>query len=208
MVCGPSAEGTMKRLLIVMILALAAIAPVFAINGQIGVSAGYEWFANDTSFDSGTNSLALNVAGATYFGSEGGLGIEYGLGMGIHMSSWAGDFSTDLDDAPKQFIFNAGLGYRFHFGDMLGLKLGIGANGYRTSESNDYASMSTLTIGIYGRLALDVTIAGCVRIDLGAFAGGPVMGKVDGSSMGVSYSQDVDVKGIFVTPYAGISYAY
>ena len=198
----------MKRLLIVMILALAAIAPVFAINGQIGVSAGYEWFANDTSFDSGTNSLALNVAGATYFGSEGGLGIEYGLGMGIPMSSWAGDFSVDLDDTPKQFIFNAGLGYRFHFGDMLGLKLGIGANGYRISESYDYASMSTLTIGIYGRLALDVTIAGCVRIDLGAFAGGPVMGKVDGSSMGVSYSQDVEVEGIFVTPYAGISYAY
>ena len=208
MVCGPSAEGTMKRLLIVMILALAAIAPVFAINGQIGVSAGYEWFANDTSFDSGTNSLALNVAGATYFGSEGGLGIEYGLGMGIPMSSWAGDFSVDLDDTPKQFIFNAGLGYRFHFGDMLGLKLGIGANGYRISESNDSASMSKLTIGIYGRLALDVTIAGCVRIDLGAFAGGPVMGKVDGSSMGVSYSQDVEVEGIFVTPYAGISYAY
>lgn len=195
----------MKRLLVVMILALAAIAPVFAINGQIGVSAGYEWFANDTSFDSGTNSLALNVAGATYFGSEGGLGIEYGLGMGIPMSSWAGDFSVDLDDNPKQFIFNAGLGYRFHFGDMLGLKLGIGANGYRTNESD---SVSTMTLGIYGRLALDVTIAGCVRIDLGAFAGGPVMGKVDGTLGGISYSQDVDVKGIFVTPYAGISYAY
>lgn len=205
----------MKRIFVVLLL-ISALVPVFAMDGQIGVSIAPEWFwinkieGQDFS-DYGQTRFYLTVDGANYFGENGGFGIEYGLGLIFPINTWQGDVTIDANGGTG-FAFRAGVGYRHEFNSLLGLVAGLGINGTYDSGSQSYAgqtvSVSEFDLGIYGRVALDITIIDFLRFNAGLAMGGPVYSNMKMSIGNQSESSNVDLSGFYLAPFVGIAYAY
>lgn len=188
------------ELLVFLVLAIAIASPLYAMDGQIGVTIGYQYNTEDFGFGSGTKEIPINISGSDYFGRDGGFGVEYGAGLGIGIGGWDGGSNYDETNSPTPFFANAGAGWRFHFNDTFGLKFGLGVDFRYMSKDNS----SRYTLGAYGRVALDITFLDHIRLDAGAKVGGPLHAE---QAIG-SLSGEVDVKGVYASPYVGIAYAY
>ena len=179
-------------------------------EGQIGISFTPEWSwittnSNGNIPEDNTTApdLMLTLDGANYFGRNGGgFGVEYGLGVAFSAES--------QNDIGPGFVFRAGIGYRFEFSRLFGLSLGFGLNGAYISESSNAGeytvTFSNLQLGLYGKVAADLTLIDCIRINLGIAVGGPVYNSIS-SSIG-SGSFNIDTNGVFLSPFVGVSYVY
>ncbi len=137
--------------------------------------------------------------------------------MMIPINAWSGD-QTAKDDSPVGFIFKVGAGYRHELNELIGISAGVGINGFVQSDDtsiydsssgmNFAADMTLFSLNMYGRLAVDFTVIGCLGIDVGIMLGGPVYSSADVSASGVSVSADIDIGGFYAAPYVGVSYLY
>lgn len=207
----------MKKI-VVLLLLLASLVPLSAMDSQIGVSIAPEWFwvtafeGNKAPESTGATSFYLTVDGANYFGENGGFGIEYGLGMAFPINTWAGDMTTEAN-GDVEFAFRVGAGYRHEFNSLIGIAAGLGLNGSSYSQTGDTGygytgKASIFSLGIYGRVAVDFTFIDFLRINAGVAMGGPVYSSMKVSSMGQSMSMDIDLSGFYLAPFVGVSYAY
>lgn len=204
----------MKKLLIVALVFIVSMSALSAHEGQIGISFTPEW-SWITSFEGndlgdidmeGTN-LLLTVDGANYFGRNGsGFGVEYGLGVAFPVGSQ--NEILPQEDSGAGFVFRAGIGYRFEFSRLFGLALGFGLNGAYQSESFSSLDLtitgSAFELGLYGKVAADLTLIDCIRINLGIAVGGPVYNLISGEEA----SENINIGGVFVSPFVGVSYVY
>ena len=183
-----------------LVLAIALASPLSAMDGQIGITVGCQWNTEDFDFDRGTREIPINISGSDYFGRDGGFGVEYGAGLGICIGG--GDVDSNYAETNSQtpFFANVGAGWRFHFDDTFGVKIGLGVDFRYMSNDN----WKRYTLGAYGRVALDITFADHFRLDVGARIGGPLHAE---QAIG-SLSGEVDVKGVYASPYVGLAYVY
>lgn len=205
----------MRRFLVTVLLILL-VAPIFAMDSQIGASIAPEWFFVSKMEDmelseTGMTRFYLTIDGANYFGQNGGFGIEYGLGVIFPVNTWSGNVTIDAEGG-SGFAFRAGVGYRHEFNSLIGIAAGLGVNGTYDSEtrssSGSTATVSELDLGIYGRVSVDFTFIDCVRINAGIAMGGPVYSNMKMSLDGQSQSADLGISGFYISPFVGIAYAY
>lgn len=207
----------MKKVLILLVLAVFLVIPVSA-DSQLGISIAPEWMwiskAEGVSIENmGTTRFYLTADGANYFGRNGGFGIEYGLGAVFPLNMWVGDTTVNLNGDGTAFAFRVGLGYRHEFNNLIGMVVGLGLNGTFGGGSYGFGDSSTsyaaeLDLGIYGRVAVDLTFIEALRVNVGFAMGGPVYTAVFEESAGQTMSQSVNISGFFISPFVGISYVY
>lgn len=207
----------MRKILIVAIVLFTVMIPVFA-EGQIGVSLTPEWFwltsmeGQKAPESTGMTRFMLTADGANYFGSNGGFGVEYGLGMIFPVNKWSGNVTTKSTETSVGFVFRAGVGYRHEFSNLIGLVAGVGLNGFYQKENvaspEGQASASEFDLGMYGRIAADFTFIDCVRVNAGIALGGPIYSVVKASAAGESMSMNIHMSGVFLAPFVGVSYVY
>ena len=202
----------MKKLLIVALVFIVSMSALSAHEGQIGISFApqWSWITYSPDEDIPLNEtiapdLLLTLDGANYFGRNGGgFGIEYGLGVAFPADS--------QDEFGPGFVFRAGIGYRFEFSRLFGLSLGFGLNGAYLSGSysliNSTETVSTVMLGLYGKIAADLTLIDCIRINLGIAVGGPVYNLNTFSMPSVNISGSTNIKGVYVAPFIGVSFVY
>lgn len=208
----------MKKVLILLVLAVFLVIPVSA-DSQLGISFAPEWMwiskVDGTSYENvGTTRFYLTADGANYFGRNGGFGIEYGLGAVFPLNMWIGDTTINLNGEGTAFAFRVGLGYRHEFNNLIGMVVGLGMNGtFGGGSSYDFGSFNVnyaaeLDLGIYGRVAVDLTFIEALRVNVGFAMGGPVYTAVFEESAGQTTSQSTNMSGFFISPFVGISYVY
>ena len=205
------------KVLIVIVLAVFLVIPVSA-DSQLGISMAPEWMwfskAEGVSIENmGTTRFYLTADGANYFGRNGGFGIEYGLGAVFPLNRWVGDTTVNLNGDGTAFAFRVGLGYRHEFNNLICMVVGLGLNGTFGGGSYGFGDSSTsyaaeLDLGIYGRVAVDLTFIEALRVNVGFAMGGPVYTAVFEESAGQTMSQSVNISGFFISPFVGISYVY
>lgn len=205
--------GFHEKILVITIILVALLIPAFA-EGQIGVTVAPEWRwtlsmeRQKLPESMGTMDMIIAVDGTNYFGSNGGFGIEYGLGIGIPVYSWVGDMTTDDENGNNAFIFKAGIFYRHAFSSLLGLSAGLGFSGSYSSEDTAFYSTSTIFIDMYGKIAVDLTFFDALRLNAGLGLGGPVYNSYRTSSNGHTMTGDVNMSQLYLSPFVGISYVY
>ena len=120
----------MKKLFAILLIVLA-VTPLFAFEGQIGATLGYQnaWLfeieGNDTG-DVQSRTLVMSVNGANYFGSNGGFGVEYGIGMTNLLNTKVENLTVDDEEFDPGLILNLGASYRYGITDMIGISAGLG----------------------------------------------------------------------------------
>ena len=216
----------MKKVVSILLCLVLVSGAVFAAEGRIGVSLVPEWFFggpkvnNEVPKDTGSTSMMLLAEGANYFGKEGGLGIEYGLGVKFPINTWTGDIKAE-DDSASAFAVKVGLGYRHEFNDLIGISLGAGALGSvtRVSEGGEIfgqtisGSSTTFILDLYGSVAADFTLIDVLRLEVGAMLGGPVYTgssaevSIGGGSWG-SDPVDLNYGGFNLAPFVRVSFVY
>ena len=200
----------MKKLFAILLIVLA-VTPLFASEGQIGATLGFQNFWIKDS-DGATNlSIVASVDGANYFGNNGGFGVEYGIGMIDLMSYREDNHTVDDDDFDPSLLLHAGASYRYGFTDVIGISAGLGLASQMTWDSmtiiNSQIDIFDFTMALYGRVAADFTFSS-LRLNLGLEMGGPIysMSKVSGE--GYSKTTDDIINGFYLTPYVSLSYKY
>ena len=200
----------MKKLFAILLIVLA-VTPLFASEGQIGATLGFQNFWIKDS-DGATNlSIVASVDGANYFGNNGGFGVEYGIGMIDLMSYREDNHTVDDDEFKPSLLLHAGAAYRYGFTDIIGISAGLGLasemywDSY-TDQNYKYDEFD-LTLAIYGRVAADFTFSS-LRLNLGLEMGGPVYSMAKVSSEGHSETMDDIINGFYMTPYVSLSYKY
>lgn len=206
----------MKKVLILLVLAVFLVIPVSA-DSQLGISIAPEWMwiselEGVSAENAGTTRFYLTADGANYFGRNGGFGIEYGLGAVFPLNMWVGDMTVNLNGEGTAFAFRVGLGYRYEFNNLIGMVVGLGMNGTFGGVSNHVGSnadyVAELDLGIYGRVAVDLTFIEALRVNVGLAMGGPVYTAAFGEFEGQSMSTSINMSGFFISPFVGISYVY
>lgn len=201
----------MRKVLIIAVLCLVAL-PVMAFEGQIGVSAGYQIFWNTSeNADSQARNAIFAIDGANFFGSNGGFGVEYGIGMSDLTSMKVGDSTINDTEVSPGLAFRVGAAYRYGFTDMIGIVAGLGLNGNVDWGSDDSgwstADTTTFMLSMYGKVAADFTF-GPVRLDAGIGLGGPLYVSSTTKIGDVTTTTEPDVSGFFLTPFVSVSYVY
>ena len=207
----------MRKLFIVLLVAIVAAVPTFANDNQIGISIAPEWMfisqlgGSETPSGTGSTQFYLTADGANYFGNKDAFGVEYGLGVAFPINSFQNGTTMKAEGDPG-FAFRVGAGYRHEFSSLLGLFAGLGINGTYTTttqRAGGYsASASTFILGMYGRIGVDVTLIDCLRINAGLSIGGPLMYTMSVSAMGMSQTETYGVLGVTVAPFVGVAYVY
>ena len=214
----------MKRFLAVLLVLSLALGTLFAAEGRIGVSVAPQWLWNtNTDADDGEMNISLLADGANYFGKDGGLGIEYGLGIFIPVNTWLGD-QTFESSADSAFLFKVGLGYKHAFSDMFGLAAGAGVLG-RVQSYEEGGSIGGLTLSgrttafimdLYGSVGVQIDILDFLGINAGVMVGGPVLSTltttVSGSwgDLGGDHTETTTLEpyGVWLSPFVGVSFVY
>ena len=214
----------MKKILVAFLALIVCSGALFAAQGRIGVTLTPEWtWYTDTEADDGETNISLMAEGANYFGKEGGIGIEYGVGIFMPVNTWLGDNTFDAE-GDSAFIFKVGAGYKLVFSDMFGLDLGMGIRG-RVQAYADGGSWGSVTISgrstsfimdLYGSVAADITLLDFLGINAGVMVGGPVLHSVTTSASGsigdfggnTSDTSTVDTSGFWLAPFVGVSFVY
>ena len=209
----------MKKFVLFFILIICLLIPAYS-ETQAGLSVGHEWFKifsveGINADDYGQKRLLVNLDGATYFGSSdrsGGFGIEYGFGSIISLGEWQGDVSVRAQGFNAGYMAKFGLGYRHAFSDLFGLSVGLGVYGTYDSEkgsdSGNTYEFSEFDLFMYGKAAVDLTFGQSFRINLGANVGGPVWAHATIQYGVQSVSGEIEMSGIFFTPFISLSYVH
>lgn len=201
----------MKKAVAVLAVLMVLSGALFAAEGRIGLSVAPEWMWNiGTDANDGTASLALMAEGANYFGKEGGFGIEYGLGTSIPLSAWAGDIKVDADSGTA-FLFKAGLGYKYAFGDLFGLTAGLGVRGTVAPYKlwGDSVKATLFKLDMYGSVGAELSVLEFLGINAGVMLGGPVYSsaKIDSALGSAGHTYD-PIKAFSLAPYVIVSFLY
>ena len=138
--------------------------------------------------------MLITVDGANYF--DDGSGIEYGAGLSMRLMS----NGAKLEQIPLGAAFRVGYGYRYEFNPLVGFVLGVGLDG-STLSAGGY---TVLTLGMYGKIAVDFTFLDALRLNVGVSLGGPFFGTF--TYEGDTYAGFMT--GFYIAPYLGVSYAY
>ena len=211
----------MRKIVFVLVVLLAFTGMLFAGEGRVGVTLSPEWFWNTEAEKTGYTDFNLMAEGANYFGKKGGFGIEYGLGVGFPVNTWVnGSDPQKVEDGKSLFLFKIGAGYKHEFSDMFGLSAGLGIRG-SVQSYGDGGSIAGVSISgkstifimdIYGSVAADITLLDFLSLQAGVSVGGPVVsnmttkggiGELEGS-----HTTDLELKGISLAPYVGVSFVY
>ena len=194
----------MKKAVAVLAVLMVLSGALFAAEGRIGlsVSPAWKWYTG-SSVNTGTTSIALMAEGANYFGDEGGFGLEYGLGTNIPINSWLGDYPAD-PISKTSFLFKAGLGYKYAFGDLFGLTAGLGVMGNIGSWTSN---SSYFELDMYGSVGAELSILEFLGLNAGVTLSGPVY--IGGSKHVASLSSMVEAdKAFILAPYVIVSFLY
>lgn len=200
----------MKKLFAILLIVLA-VTPLFASEGQIGATLGFQnfWF-KDSDGDTAL-SIVASVDGANYFGNNGGFGVEYGIGMIDLMSYREDNHTVDDDDFDPSLLLHAGASYRYGFTDVIGISAGLGLASEMAWDSmtimNSQIDTFDFTMALYGRVAADFTFSS-LRLNLGLEMGGPIYSMRKVSGEGYSVTTDDIINGFYLTPYVSLSYKY
>ncbi len=221
----------MKRIGVLLLAAVLAAGSVHAGNGRIGfsVGSGFEWifdsmYGRESTGGSGRTNIMLTVNGSNSFGSRGGFGIEYGLGVIFPVNRWGSYGVQDFDFNEMNaggFFFLGGIGYRYEASSLLGLSIGAGVHGSLAesrwsremiAEGDQLPAVSVeysrFELDIYGRAGVDFTLGGAFGIDLGVMVSTPVWSKLTEKASGSESVHDYGLRAVYFTPYAGLSYVY
>lgn len=201
----------MKKIITLVTMSILLLGAVSA-EGQIGVTVMPDWFfitsAGGTSFEGsmGETRLYVGIDGSNYFGENGGWGVEYGFSALFPCGMWANGTTLPTKYSNTGAALNIGAGYRHEFNDFIGIAAGLGIRFNIDSTMSAIAENGegqvSLMFDIYGRAAADFTLFNHLRFNAGLMVGGPLFS----TPLGTNYH--IDFKGIFLSPYAGISYAY
>ena len=207
----------MKKLLIVALVFIVSMSALSAHEGQIGISFTPEWSwvttleGNKLPKNEEGLTMMLSIDGANYFGRRGdGFGLEYGIGMAFPVTQQDMNYPilNQINGSDIGLVFRFGIGYRFEFSRLFGLALGFGLNGAYQAEniisSGKTATESVLLLGLHGKVTADLTIIDCLRINLGIAVGGPIYNLISVEN----YSANLNIGGVFVSPFVGVSYVY
>ena len=196
----------MKKLFAILLIVLA-VTPLFASEGQIGATLGFQNFWIKDS-DGATNlSIVASVDGANYFGNNGGFGVEYGIGMIDLLSMGSGNQTSNDDEFDPNMLVHAGAAYRHSFTDIIGIFAGLGLSYQMKWESDDISENYYHVISLYGKLGADFTFSS-LRLNLGLELGGPVSSMIKMSNSGNTVTKRDVTEGFYMTPYVSLSYKY
>ena len=208
----------MKKILAVVVLFVAALGMLSAHDSSVGLTLAPEWYwmfesrGQKLPDNSGDTRFHLMATGDSYFGDDGGFGIEYGLGATFVMNTFINGETTKAENAPVGFVFNVGPGYRYELNSLIGFSAGLGIRGYLVSDESGFgeysASYTAFYLDMYGKVAVDFTLFDFLRLDAGAMFGGPVFATGSYTYNGNSVSADVSVSGFFFTPFVSVSYVF
>lgn len=205
----------MKKLFAILLIVLA-VTPLFASEGQIGATLGYQnaWLfeieGNDTG-DMQSRTLVMSVNGANYFGSNGGFGVEYGIGMTNLLNTKYENLTVDDEEFDPGLILNLGVSYRYGITDMIGISAGLGlsaemdwANGQDIVYIQKDVDLFEFDLGMYGKIAADFTFFDDLRLNVGLEMGGPLYKSITAESN----TESIDISAFYLTPYVSLSYKY
>ncbi len=191
--------GKMKKILIVMFMAMIIVSAVSA-KGFIGGTAGYEIGAltiDDVDYDIENAYGALR--GGHFFGKSAHHGIVYYLGVGSCLKSETGgvDSSDNIDATATAF---AGYGFRLGLGKSMDAVIGVGPVAVSYAEDDETATFGGLGVSLMGDFHLAKKIALIYGADIKFIAT-------------AEYSDDSapdpdETSGCFITPFIGCSFCY
>lgn len=200
-----------------MLFAAICIHPVFAAEGQIGITSGYQvlWTSEEIiegfSFDYEYRSAAVSLDGANYFGRNGGFGLEYGIGISNRLSMRIEDFKTDYEEFDPSLLLHAGAAFRHGFTDVIGIasSLGVSTEMYWDSVDDPGYEHKIFNLGlsVYARVSYDFTFSS-IRLNLGLEMSRLFYTAAKTTIGDESYTVDGNVSGFHMTPYVSLSYKY
>lgn len=178
------------RKLITILIAIALPLSLYASDNNIGVLIAPEWTWS-AGEDSGKTDFMFLASGASYFGEDHAIGIEYGFGVVFPLNRWSGGL-TSASNENNGCVAKLGLEYRYRINDFAGVALGVGCLGdIRMVDASRICS-----IDLYGNTAFDFSIFQIMRIGIGVMAGGAI------------YDNAAITDGIFVAPFLNVSYLF
>lgn len=207
-------EFEMKRIISALLL-VGLCVPLFAVDGYVGVSTGYDLCFYKQTIAGGqlsyqTSELPVIIDGATYFGAKDNLGIGYGIYTAFPLQTTVEGHSVRVDGSISNTMGGClSFQYRLNLAKKLDMHIGAGLQfasrkqtdrGYTTQSSTwsifaDCKALYDIASGfsVYGGLALTVPFST-------SYKAGPADGDMS--------SVDVSIVGVGVVPYIGLGYKY
>lgn len=201
----------MKKSILIAILIVLSMVPLFAASGWFGFTAAsdFNWSRLNDVEDSTVNiyghDLLINIDGATYFGTKHQFGLGYGIGLGIPLYTEAnGEMQYNK---PVSFIPKLSFQYKYIINHLLSIEAGLGLNyGIQNFVNLNHDIEKIKVLNLFANTNVMVHLTGLICFRAGVGITSPIYGNfVEDSTY---EKRHLNVLGISIQPYLGISFCY
>ncbi len=200
-----------KKGIILLIIVITIIAPLSAAIDKVSIGATYAMETitrGDSGVEEKINSAGMIVNGSSFFSPLSDVGIKYWLGVRKIVDWQDGATKVDVTNTPP--YVDAGAAFVYQAPVNLDIFIEVGA-GFQYSILSKEALGITVSLGtFYANAFAEFSYAfnDSLFLTAGVLAGYPLY--VDGEiKIGAkSWTGQDSAKGLYLAPYAGISFAY
>lgn len=200
----------MKKAILVLVLILAALASLSAASNQIGIVTGPslqygrgDYYATP-SFNYSQIDYGIGIRGTNYFTKF--IGIGYGADVFLPISFKMDDVGITYPQTKVSFDVSLSLQFKVDISSAFAIEAGAGIyylfENCKTGSSLKYHRQY---YNLFADADIAYSITGRIQLKAGARAAFPIYSK---HTLVDAVEETNTVKGIFILPYIGVSFAY
>jgi hypothetical protein len=201
-----------KKLSLILVLLVIAL-PLFT-GIDKGTIAGVYTIENisypksNTIGDQKITSAGAFIKGTSFFSPVDNLGMSYAVGVRKMNSLISGGTSLDVSKEPLYVDIGAAAVYQAPVNLDLFSEFGVGFLYSIQSETDSGATFELSTLYITASLEFNYALQSNLFFSAGVHAGYPLMTTGSIKIGGGTLSGEIETKGFYFSPYAGLSFAY
>lgn len=197
----------MKKILIVLLLLVAIIAPALAgnanyIGASVGADIAFRNSGSDDEYSAFAVGLPIKIEGATFFGDSKIIGFGYAAGASIPLYFSEEDPNSKVawskDDEDISILADVEIIYRIEFSDIFSLYVGGGVG-----VDYIFGSNSRFDLSIFLDIKGGVDLASNFKL-----LAGFTMGNWLYSTSSVNGTNSEAENSVDIVPYIGVAYSY
>ncbi|MCK9548385.1 MAG: hypothetical protein M0Q37_07740 [Sphaerochaeta sp.] len=200
-----------KKSPLVLLIMLAILTPAFGAIDKVSVGGTYAMETitrGESTVEEKITSAGVVVNGSSYFSPLNDIGMKYWLGVRKSLTWTEGNTTLDVTDVPWYMDAGVAVAYQAPVNLDLFLEAGAGFQYSLQSASEFGITVELGTFYLNAFFELNYALQSNLFLSAGVLAGYPLY--IDGSIKVGSYtwSGNESAKGIYIAPYAAISFAY
>lgn len=200
-----------KKTTLALLIMLAVLTQVNAAIDKLSVGGTYgieTITRSDTSVEDKITSVGIVVHGSSYLTPMSNIGGKCWLGMRKPLTWTKGDNTLDVTDVPMYVEAGAAVAYQVPVTNDFFLETGVGFQYSTQSYSISSIIIRFGAVYVNAFIELNYAIQSSVFLSAGLMAGYQLGAIGDIMIDGNQWSKSDDDLGVYIAPYAAVSFAY